>query len=120
MGLIGFLPQFSPSYDVLSGDTSFIVSMELPGSPSELDVQVGMIDRRTLVIRGTKEDYKRPNDSYVKVPQTSVGHSPIRYGHFNQVITFDSDISTELVNASRCDGHFIVILPKRFLPIPPL
>jgi len=100
---VGWLNEWSPSFDVKEKENALVVEGEIPGLETK-DIDIS-IEGNLLTIRGEKkQETKETNECYHRVER--------QYGSFSRSIPLPIEIDETKVDAEYKNGVLKVVMPK--------
>ena len=95
--------HFSPPTNVVEHESSYAVSLDLPGMTSE-DVDIELKDNQLWITGERKTEEESEGTTFHRVET--------RYGCFRRVITVPNDIHADQIEASFTNGVLTLTMPK--------
>lgn len=95
--------HFKPDSNIIEKDTSFLITMALPGLTKK-DIKLDLIDNKLTVSGEYEKEENKEGDRFVS--------REIRSGSFHREFKLGNHIDTEKINASFKDGLLHITLPK--------
>lgn len=92
-----------PAVEMTEADDSYLISVEVPGIPTEdIDLQ---IDRDMLVLKGEKKEQREEKDVDYVISERS-------YGSFERRIALPADAQVDAVEARSDNGVLRISIPR--------
>lgn len=100
--------SWKPNIDIFESDSSFVVSMDLPGvDPNTVDIQV---EHNILLIKGNREDKRDKNE---KNNVLKIRHNEKTHGEFSRRVQLPKDIDQNKMEAKFKLGILDITINKQ-------